>query len=138
METIFIKPAGGSASIKARIAQRNFHAAEGDLLSYLNAYEAFQKHGKRKDWCMKHFLNFKGLKRVDEIRSQMLSFLMNFDVELKSCSGNDEAVRKAITSGLFQNAAYLHYSGVYKSVRGDQDFYIHPNSVLYALEQPPW
>lgn len=47
-------------------------------------------------------------------------------------------VCRAIASGLFQNAAYLHHSGVYKSIRGDQDLYIHPTSVLYTLEQPQW
>ncbi|KAK6631984.1 hypothetical protein RUM44_007014 [Polyplax serrata] len=136
VETIFIKPAGGAASIKARIAQRNFHVTEGDLLTYLNVYEAFERNGRRKDWCMKYFLNYKGLKRVSEIRSQMKRSLGK--VELSSAEGNEVAVRKAIASGLFQNAAYLHYSGTYKSVRGDVDLHVHPNSVLYTLTQPSW
>jgi len=52
--------------------------------------------------------------------------------------GDSEKVCKCITAGLFPNAAYLHYSGVYRTVRGDQELYIHPTSVLYTLEQPKW
>lgn len=45
---------------------------------------------------------------------------------------------KSIAAGFFPNAAYLHYSGVYKTVRGNMDLQIHPTSVLYTLEQPQW
>jgi hypothetical protein len=55
-----------------------------------------------------------------------------------SVLGDTEKVCRCITAGLFPNAAYLHYSGVYRTVRGDQELYIHPTSVLYTLEQPKW
>lgn len=49
-----------------------------------------------------------------------------------------ETVCRCIASGFFPNAAYLHYSGVYKTVRGGEDLYVHPTSILYSVEQPPW
>ena len=52
--------------------------------------------------------------------------------------GDTEKVCRAITAGLFPNAAFLHHSGVYKTVRGEQELHIHPNSVLYTLQQPKW
>lgn len=40
--------------------------------------------------------------------------------------------------GLFRNAAYLHYTGVYKYVGADEDLYFHPKSVLNYVKQPQW
>lgn len=45
---------------------------------------------------------------------------------------------KSLTAGLFPNAVYLHHTGIYKTVRGDIELYIHPNSVLYTIQQPQW
>ena len=55
-----------------------------------------------------------------------------------STKSSVENLQKCITSAMFPNAAYLHSSGVYKSVRGTMDLHIHPNSVLYTLKQPQW
>ena len=51
-----------------------------------------------------------------------------------------DAIRKCIVSGLFPNAAYLHMSGFYRTVRGDIPLAIHPTSVLYTMDGtlPPW
>ena len=52
--------------------------------------------------------------------------------------GNTELVLKCLVSSLFPNAAYLHYSGVYKTIRGDIELHVHPDSVLYTIPQPQW
>jgi ATP-dependent RNA helicase DDX35 len=46
-------------------------------------------------------------------------------------------VLKTIVMGLFPNAAYLHHSGEYRSVRGDVPLKVHPTSVLFTEKQPP-
>ena len=48
------------------------------------------------------------------------------------------SIRKCIVSGLFPNAAYLHMSGTYRTVRGDIPLAVHPTSVLYTVKQPSW
>lgn len=53
-------------------------------------------------------------------------------------SGNSVKICRCIAASFYPNAAYLHPSGVYRSVRGQQDFYIHPTSVLYNVQQPQW
>ncbi|KAJ9594469.1 hypothetical protein L9F63_014081, partial [Diploptera punctata] len=138
VQNVFIKPISGQASIKARVERRKFEVEEGDLLTLLNVYNAFIKHDMSKDWCNKYFLNYKGLTRACEIRTQMSRLLQRFNVSLVSCNGDTEKVCKAITAGFFPNAAFLHYSGVYKTVRGDQVLHISPNSVLYTQKQPKW
>ena len=49
-----------------------------------------------------------------------------------------DAVRRCIVAGFFANAAYLHPSGVYRTVRNDHELHIHPSSVLYAEKPPAW
>nr|CAD7570303.1 unnamed protein product [Timema californicum] len=138
VQNIFNKPSSGQASIKARVAHRMFEVEEGDLVTLLNVYQSFMKHGGTKEFCNKYFLNYRGLKRAQEIRQQMCQLLQKFDIPIVSSNGDTEKVCRCLTAGLFPNAAYLHYSGVYRTVRGQQDLHIHPTSVLYTLEQPQW
>ncbi|XP_043260880.1 probable ATP-dependent RNA helicase DHX35 isoform X2 [Colletes gigas] len=129
VQNVFIRPAGGQAAIKARVAHRKFEVEEGDLLTMLNVYTAYEKN-KTSNWCQKQFLNYKALRRATEIRMQMHSMMKRLR--------NVQQILKCITAGLFPKAAYLHYTGVYKTVRGNRDLYIHPTSCLYTLQQPQW
>ncbi|XP_076750371.1 putative ATP-dependent RNA helicase DHX35 isoform X2 [Xylocopa sonorina] len=137
VQNVFIRPAGGQAAIKARVAHRKFEVEEGDLLTLLNVYTAYEKN-KTPSWCQKLFLNNKALRRATEIRTQMQSMMKRLNISLVSCNGNVEQILKCITAGLFPKAAYLHYTGVYKTIRGNKDLHIHPNSCLYTLQQPQW
>ena len=47
-------------------------------------------------------------------------------------------IRRCVVAGFFANAAYLHPSGSYRTVRNDHELHIHPASVLYAEKPPPW
>ncbi|BES89156.1 ATP-dependent RNA helicase [Nesidiocoris tenuis] len=140
VESIFISPASGELSIRAKIKKREFEVAEGDLLTFFNVYSAYAatSDDNKKKWCHSNFVNHKSMKRVTQLINQIGSLLNKFDLKLTSCKGNLEMVCKCVVSGFFPNAAYLHYSGVYKTVRGVQDLSIHPSSVLYTLQQPQW
>ncbi|CAG5093770.1 Similar to DHX35: Probable ATP-dependent RNA helicase DHX35 (Homo sapiens) [Cotesia congregata] len=137
VQNILIRPSSGQASIRARIAHRKFEVEEGDLITMLNIYTAYEKN-KSASWCQKYFLNFKGLKRATEIRSKMRIMMKNLNIPLRSSNGDLQLILRCLTAGLFPNAAFLHYTGVYKTVRGDRDLYIHPNSCLYTVQQPQW
>lgn len=52
--------------------------------------------------------------------------------------GDTRIIVKCIASGLFKNAAYLHYTGVYRSVGTEEDLYFHPKSVMNYVNQPQW
>ncbi|KAG8226223.1 hypothetical protein J437_LFUL006325 [Ladona fulva] len=137
VQNVFVK-AHGSLAMKARIAKRTFEVEEGDLITYLNVFDASQKKNHSKEWCRERFVNWRGIKRAAEIRRSMSRLLQRFNIPLVSSKGSAEKVCRCLTAGLFPNAAYLHHSGVYKTVRGNQDLHIHPTSVLYTLEQPQW
>lgn len=55
------------------------------------------------------------------------------------CRDADLAVkiRKAIICGFFANAAQMQAAGHYRTVRGNQELHIHPNSILHR-ENPMW
>lgn len=42
-----------------------------------------------------------------------------------------------LLSGFFANAARLHHSGAYRTVRDDHELLLHPTSVLHASTPPP-
>ncbi|KAM4100842.1 hypothetical protein ACJW30_05G098700 [Castanea mollissima] len=121
-------------------AKLRFAAAEGDHVTFLNVYKGFLQSGKSSQWCHKNHVNYQAMKKVIEIRGQLRRIAQRLGIVLKSCEGDMKAVRKAVTAGFFANACRLEafsHSGMYKTVRGSQEVYIHPSSVLFRVN-PKW
>jgi len=56
-----------------------------------------------------------------------------------SAALKSENIRKCLVAGLFPNAAYLHMSGFYRTIRGDLPLAVHPTSTVYTMSpQPAW
>lgn len=86
IENIFIKPHSGADAIRASIERRKFEVREGDLLTLLNVFIAFQKNiNNAKAWCSQRFINYKALKRAWEIKSQIIRLLDRFGIPKTSC-----------------------------------------------------
>ncbi|XP_040369179.1 probable pre-mRNA-splicing factor ATP-dependent RNA helicase DEAH9 isoform X2 [Rosa chinensis] len=80
------------------------------------------------------------MKKVLEIREQLRRTARRLGIDLKSCERDTVVVRKAITYGFFANACVSEASshdGKYKTIRGSQEVYIHPSSVLFRVN-PKW
>ena len=136
VQNVFVTPHNKKrASQRARL---HFSCVEGDHLTLLNVYLAFQRHKKSSQWCSQHFLNFKSLSRAVEIRSQLVKYLRRFGVPLVSCDGDSDAILRCIVSGYFANAARLGLDGHYRTIRDGQVLDIHPSSVLYIEQHPPY
>ncbi|KQK03276.1 probable pre-mRNA-splicing factor ATP-dependent RNA helicase DEAH9 [Brachypodium distachyon] len=121
-------------------AKLRFAAAEGDHVTFLNIYKGFHQSGKSSQWCYKNFLNHQALKKVIEIRAQLVRVMKRFGIPLKSCDRDMQAVRKAIIAGSFANSCHLEeygQNGMYKTIRTSQEVYIHPSSVLFRVN-PKW
>lgn len=136
IQNIFLSPSKQKAA--ADNAKRKFSVYEGDHITLLNVYEAFLKCNKSSRWCHEHFLNYKGLSRAVKIREQFKKLLLQFKVPQISCDGDIDSICQCIVSGFFANAARLHPSGSYRTVRDDHPLYIHPTSVLYTEAPPQW
>ncbi|KAJ6935637.1 pre-mRNA-splicing factor ATP-dependent RNA helicase DEAH9 [Populus alba x Populus x berolinensis] len=121
-------------------AKLRFAAAEGDHVTFLNVYKGFLQSGKSSQWCHKNYMNYQAMKKVIEIREQLRRTALRLGIVLKSCEGDMLALRKAVTAGFFANASRLEafsHNGMYKTVRGSQEVYIHPSSVLFRVN-PKW
>ncbi|PHU03521.1 hypothetical protein BC332_28772 [Capsicum chinense] len=117
-------------------AKLKFAAAEGDHVTFLNVYKGFIQSNKSSKWCHKNFINYHAMRKVIEVREQLKRITQRLGIGLKSCEGDIQAVRKAITAGFFANAARLEpfsHNGLYKTVRTSQEVYIHPSSVLFRV-----
>ncbi|CAM6115361.1 unnamed protein product [Calypogeia fissa] len=124
---------------KALDAARNkFAVAEGDHISYLNVFEGFQKAKRPPQWCHQNFINYQAMKKVSDVRNQLSRLSRQIGVKLQSSGGEIQSILKAVTSGCFPHAAVLQPSGDrYKLLRGGEDLYIHPSSVLFRV-YPQW
>ncbi|GAB6023971.1 ATPdependent RNA helicase [Chamberlinius hualienensis] len=137
VQTVFIYPAGRNA-IEARKARANFAVAEGDMLTYLNIFLAFDQNKRSRQWCQRNFLNYKALLRAVEVKGRLTRLLSKFKVPIISSDGDMDSILRCITAGFFPNAAYLHHSGDYKTLKGDHTVHLHTTSVLYTEKKPPW
>ncbi|XP_061429357.1 probable ATP-dependent RNA helicase DHX35 [Lethenteron reissneri] len=136
IQNVFLSPP--NQKIKAARQQRKFAVEEGDHMTMLNVFEAFVKHNKSSAWCQQHFLNYKGLVRAGILQEQLRKLLRRFHIPSNSSNGDADPVRRCIVSGFFANAAKLHHSGAYRTVRDDFELHIHPTSMLYAEKPPQW
>ncbi|KAG4960395.1 hypothetical protein JHK87_037028 [Glycine soja] len=79
-------------------------------------------------------------RKVLEVREQLKRIAKRIGLVLKSCESDMQVVRKAVTAGFFANACHLEeysHNGMYKTLRGSQEVYIHPSSVLFRVN-PKW
>ncbi|XP_040186377.1 probable ATP-dependent RNA helicase DHX35 [Rana temporaria] len=136
IQNIFVVPPNQKS--QAIREHRKFAVGEGDHLTMLNVYEAFIKFNKSSQWCQQHFLNYKGLLRAVTVREQLKKMLSKFRVPKTSSEGDPDPILRCIVSGFFANAAKLHSTGAYRTVRDGHELYIHPSSVLYAEKPPNW
>ncbi|KAL4563271.1 hypothetical protein LXL04_027311 [Taraxacum kok-saghyz] len=121
-------------------AKLRFAASEGDHVTFLNVYGGFLKSNKSSKWCHKNFINYHAMKKVMEVRQQLIRVSQRLGLAIKSCQNDIQVLRKAVTAGFFANACRLEpysHNGTYKTLRGSQEVYIHPSSVLFRVN-PKW
>lgn len=136
VQNVFILPTRRKAD--AATAHRKLSVYEGDHLTLLNVYRSFVNSNKTPQFCQKYYLSYKALMHADSIREQLKKLLRRFNVRMISSEENPLPVQMCIAAGFFANAACLHYTGEYKSIRGDFSLMIHPSSVLFKEAPPQW
>ncbi|XP_038894406.1 probable pre-mRNA-splicing factor ATP-dependent RNA helicase DEAH9 [Benincasa hispida] len=138
IQSIWASSRGGQKELDE--ARLRFAAAEGDHVTFLNVYKGFLQSNKSSQWCHKNFINYQAMKKVMEVREQLRRVAQRLGIVLKASERDTTAVRKAVTAGFFANACQLEaysHNGMYKTVRGSQEVYIHPSSVLFRVN-PKW
>ncbi|KAF2819690.1 P-loop containing nucleoside triphosphate hydrolase protein [Ophiobolus disseminans] len=135
---LFLRPK--DKRMEADNARRIFTSNEGgDFMSQLNVYSQAEESDFDVLWAKQNFLQSRSLNRARDVRDQLEKLLDRIEVEHSSCGISDHvAIRKALTAGLFPNAARLQRDGQsYRTLTGSLTVFIHPSSVLSQLAQKP-
>jgi len=132
---IFYRP--NDRAEESDAAREKFMVPESDHLTLLFVYQQWTMNGYSAEWCGEHFLHVKSLRKVREIRSQLLDIMKQEKMQVNSCGTNWDIVRKAITSAYFHNAARLKGVGQYVNLRTGLPCHLHPTSSLAGLGYTP-
>ena len=133
--SIFFRPKGREQ--ESDNAREKFYVPESDHLTYLHVYDQWKMHNYDQEWATKHFIHGKALKKVREVRSQLLDIMKTLKMELNSSGTDWDVVRKSICSGYFHNAAKIKGIGEYVNLRTGIPCVLHPASAIYGLGFTP-
>ncbi|CAG8467669.1 8308_t:CDS:2 [Paraglomus occultum] len=118
-------------------AREKFFVPESDHLTLLHVYTQWKSHSYRDDWCTKHFIHAKAMRKAQEVRSQLLDIMKAEKMPYTSCGTNWDVVRKCICSAYFHQAARIKGIGEYVNCRTGMPCHLHPTSALYGLGYTP-
>uniref|UniRef100_A0A7S4F4I0 RNA helicase n=1 Tax=Chrysotila carterae TaxID=13221 RepID=A0A7S4F4I0_CHRCT len=135
MPTIFYRPKEREEESDA--AREKFFAPESDHLTLLYVYLQWKKNNYRADWCTKHFIHVKAMRKVKEVRTQILDICKTLKMRIETCGTNWDQVRKAICSAYFQNAGKMKTVGEYVNMRNGMPCHLHPSSALFGMGVQP-
>uniref|UniRef100_A0A383W704 RNA helicase n=1 Tax=Tetradesmus obliquus TaxID=3088 RepID=A0A383W704_TETOB len=145
---VWASPAAVGGKRALEEAKAKFAAAEGDLVAFLNVHRAWLEHGKSHRWSSRNGIHQHGMLRAAEVSQQLCRKLKRMGLDTNSsCEGDVDKVLKAVTAGLFMNAAQFDHteydprassdagSNVYRLLRHMQPgrplkLRIHASSVL--------
>ena len=117
---------------EANAMREKFFVPESDHLTLLHTYQQWRANGYRNDWCVSHFLHAKALRKVREIRGQLVDILKRLRIPMRSCGSDWDIVRKAVCSAYFTNAAKVKGIDEYVNLRTGLPCRMHPTSSLYG------
>jgi pre-mRNA-splicing factor ATP-dependent RNA helicase DHX38/PRP16 len=118
-------------------AREKFFVPESDHLTYLHVYSQWKSNGYSDNWCTRHFLHPKSLRRAKEIRDQLLDIMKMQKMSMLSCGTDWDVIRKCICSGYYHQAAKVKGIGEYINLRTSVTVQLHPTSALYGLGYLP-
>ncbi|XP_074274643.1 putative pre-mRNA-splicing factor ATP-dependent RNA helicase DEAH2 isoform X1 [Silene latifolia] len=144
----FVRPR--EAQKAADEAKARFGHIDGDHLTLLNVYHAFEEKSKSafkekkedsvSNWCYENFINFRAMKSAENVRRQLADIMRRCN--LKCCSNDFSSrdyypnIRKAMLAGYFMQVAHLERTGHYLTVKDNQVVHLHPSNCLD--HKPEW
>ncbi|XP_061991461.1 pre-mRNA-splicing factor ATP-dependent RNA helicase DEAH10 isoform X2 [Rosa rugosa] len=142
VESIFFAPR--EKLNEARTAMKCFASPDGDHLTLVNVYRAFnefsekrsdlskEKHEKSlRKWCKDNFINSRSLKHARDIHSQIRGNVEQMGLHVASCGDDMLPFRRCLAASFFLNAALKQPEGTYRALANGQVVRIHPSSVLF-------
>ena len=129
VENPFYRPRDKQAQADMRKAK--FNQAEGDHLTLLAVYKAWEASKFSNPWCFENFVQARSMRRAQDVRKQLVTIMDRYKLDLISAGKNYKIICKAITAGFFMNAAKKDPQEGYRTLVDQNPVYIHPSSALF-------
>ena len=133
--SVFFRPKDREEESDA--AREKFFVPESDHLTLLNVYQRAKQYRFDPEWCARHFIHSKGVRKAREVHAQLLDLMRQQKYEPRSCGGAWDAVRKAICSAYFFNSSKIKGIGEYINMLTGIPSALHPSSALFGLGYTP-
>lgn len=133
--SVFFRPKDREEESDA--AREKFFVPESDHLTLLNVYLRAKQYKFDAQWCTRHFIHSKGIRKAREVHSQLLDLMRQQKLEPRSCGGSWDAVRKSICSAYFYNSSKIKGIGEYINMLSGIPSCLHPSSALFGLGYTP-
>lgn len=143
VQNCFVRPR--ERQREADQAKAQFAHPDGDHLTLLNVYQAWENfggsgNGGKDNWCHENFINPRALKMGKDVRAQLERVMKRLGLPVISpkwgTSSYYTKIRQALVVGFFMQVAHLERGGNYVTIKDNQLVRIHPSSVLEV--SPEW
>jgi pre-mRNA-splicing factor ATP-dependent RNA helicase DHX38/PRP16 len=133
--SVFFRPKDRAEESDA--AREKFFVPESDHLTLLNVYQRAKQYRFDPEWCARHFIQAKGIRKAREVHAQLIDMMRQQKCEPKSCGGSWDVVRKSICSAYFYNSSKIKGIGEYVNMLSGIPSALHPSSALFGLGYTP-
>lgn len=123
-------------------AHVQFRHESSDFMSILKVWDFHQhlkrnlSHSKFRKACKQNFLSYNGLKEWSDIHRQLMQLVEEAKLPIRKRKDNDDAIHRALLTGLLSNVAFLEDKKEYVGSGGTKRF-IWPGSGLHS-KKPKW
>lgn len=162
-DNIFLQPHKEEIRVKALNSHLKFKHKDGDLLTLVSIYDSWMKANCDSSWASNNYLSQRSLMHSKSVLQQLVSILdgLSIDSTISSLPNKDPFLQ-CLASGFSINVAKLNSSidlskstnktsngrilykdekkgsiAQYKTLKGGQDVFIHPSSVLFSSKKLP-
>jgi pre-mRNA-splicing factor ATP-dependent RNA helicase DHX38/PRP16 len=118
-------------------AREKFFVPESDHLTLLNVYLRAKQNNFDAQWCSRHFIHSKGIRKAREVHAQLLDLMKQQKLTPISCGGSWDDIRRSICSAYFYNSAKIKGIGEYINMLSGIPCALHPSSALFGLGYTP-
>lgn len=133
--SVFFRPKDREEESDA--AREKFFVPESDHLTLLNVYLRAKQYKFNPEWCTRHFIHSKGIRKAREVHAQLLDLMKQQKLSVKTSGGSWDMVRKSICSAYFYNSSKIKGIGEYINMLTGIPSALHPSSALFGLGYTP-
>ena len=125
----YVLPPG--EEMDARRAHHSFRDSNGDFISWLKLYDAYNSSSVKSSFCEKNYLDEKAMSEICNVVNQLEMIVSDLKIPLLG-GGKHEDYLSAVSRGLVQFICAREGREQYRSLTADS-ILIHPGSVMFKM-----